>query len=37
MAWMTVEAAVAVTAGIMASSVALVGFGLDSVGRRKRR
>jgi divalent metal cation (Fe/Co/Zn/Cd) transporter len=31
MAWMTVEAAVAVTAGIMASSAALVGFGLDSV------
>jgi divalent metal cation (Fe/Co/Zn/Cd) transporter len=31
MAWMTVEAAVAVTAGILASSVALVGFGLDSV------
>lgn len=31
MAWMTVEAAVAVTAGIAASSVALVGFGLDSV------
>ena len=31
MAWMTVEAAVAVTAGIVASSIALVGFGLDSV------
>jgi divalent metal cation (Fe/Co/Zn/Cd) transporter len=31
MAWMTVEAAVAVSAGILASSVALVGFGLDSV------
>jgi divalent metal cation (Fe/Co/Zn/Cd) transporter len=31
MAWMTVEAAVAVTAGIVASSVALVGFGLDSL------
>jgi divalent metal cation (Fe/Co/Zn/Cd) transporter len=31
MAWMTVEAAVAVTAGIAASSIALVGFGLDSV------
>jgi divalent metal cation (Fe/Co/Zn/Cd) transporter len=31
MAWMTVEAAVAVTAGILASSAALVGFGLDSV------
>ena len=31
MAWMTAEAAVAVTAGVLASSVALVGFGLDSV------
>lgn len=31
MAWMVAEAAVAVTAGIMASSIALVGFGLDSV------
>jgi divalent metal cation (Fe/Co/Zn/Cd) transporter len=31
MAWMTVEAAVAITAGIIASSIALVGFGLDSV------
>jgi divalent metal cation (Fe/Co/Zn/Cd) transporter len=31
MAWMTAEAAVAVTAGILASSVALTGFGLDSV------
>jgi divalent metal cation (Fe/Co/Zn/Cd) transporter len=31
MAWMTVEAAVAITAGVIASSVALVGFGLDSV------
>jgi divalent metal cation (Fe/Co/Zn/Cd) transporter len=31
MAWMTVEAAVAVTAGVLASSVALIGFGLDSV------
>jgi divalent metal cation (Fe/Co/Zn/Cd) transporter len=31
MAWMTVEAAVAITAGLLASSVALVGFGLDSV------
>ena len=29
--WMTVEGAVAVTAGIVASSIALVGFGLDSV------
>ena len=28
---MTVEGAVAITAGIIASSVALVGFGLDSV------
>jgi len=31
MAWMTVEAAVAVVSGIIASSIALVGFGLDSV------
>jgi len=31
MAWMTAEAAVAVTAGLLASSIALVGFGLDSV------
>lgn len=31
MAWLTVEAAVAISAGILASSVALVGFGLDSV------
>jgi divalent metal cation (Fe/Co/Zn/Cd) transporter len=31
MAWMTVEAAVAIAAGILASSIALVGFGLDSV------
>ena len=31
MAWMTVEAAVAVAAGVIVSSVALVGFGLDSV------
>jgi divalent metal cation (Fe/Co/Zn/Cd) transporter len=31
MAWMTVEAAVAIVAGIIASSIALVGFGLDSV------
>ena len=29
MAWMTVEAAVAITSGIIASSIALVGFGLD--------
>jgi divalent metal cation (Fe/Co/Zn/Cd) transporter len=29
--WMTIEGAVAITAGIMASSIALVGFGLDSV------
>jgi divalent metal cation (Fe/Co/Zn/Cd) transporter len=28
--WMTIEGAVAITAGIVASSVALVGFGLDS-------
>jgi len=31
MAWMTVEAAVAIVAGIIASSIVLVGFGLDSV------
>jgi hypothetical protein len=31
MAWMTAEAAVAVAAGIAASSIALIGFGLDSV------
>ncbi len=31
MAWMTAEAAVAVTAGIVAGSIALVGFGFDSV------
>ncbi len=31
MAWMTVEAAVAITSGIIAASIALVGFGLDSV------
>ena len=31
MAWMTAEAAVAITAGVIASSIALVGFGLDSV------
>jgi len=31
LAWMTVEGAVAISAGLVASSVALVGFGLDSV------
>ena len=31
MAWMTAEAAVAIAAGIAASSIALIGFGLDSV------
>jgi divalent metal cation (Fe/Co/Zn/Cd) transporter len=31
MAWMVAEAGVAVTAGIIASSIALTGFGLDSV------
>jgi divalent metal cation (Fe/Co/Zn/Cd) transporter len=31
LAWMTVEGAVAIGAGIVASSIALVGFGLDSV------
>ncbi len=29
--WMSIEGAVAITAGILASSIALVGFGLDSV------
>ena len=29
--WMMIEAALAVTAGILAASIALVGFGLDSV------
>ena len=29
--WMTIEGAVAIVAGILASSIALVGFGLDSV------
>ena len=31
MAWMTVEAVVAITSGFVASSIALIGFGLDSV------
>ncbi len=31
MAWMTAEAAIAITAGVLASSIALTGFGLDSV------
>ena len=31
LAWMVAEAAVAVTAGVAAASIALVGFGLDSV------
>ncbi len=31
MAWMIVEAGVAIAAGVIASSIALVGFGLDSV------
>ena len=30
LAWMTVEGAVAIAAGLVASSIALVGFGLDS-------
>jgi hypothetical protein len=30
LAWMTVEGAVAVASGIVASSIALIGFGLDS-------
>lgn len=29
--WMTIEGAVAIAAGVVASSIALVGFGLDSV------
>lgn len=31
MAWMVIEASVAITAGVLASSIALTGFGLDSV------
>ncbi len=31
LAWMTVEGVVAVVAGVIASSIALIGFGLDSV------
>ena len=31
LAWMTVEAAVAIISGVIAASIALVGFGLDSV------
>jgi divalent metal cation (Fe/Co/Zn/Cd) transporter len=31
MVWMVAEAAVAITSGIIAASIALVGFGLDSV------
>ena len=31
MAWMVAEAAIAITAGVLASSIALTGFGLDSV------
>jgi divalent metal cation (Fe/Co/Zn/Cd) transporter len=31
LAWMTVEGAVAIIAGVVAGSVALIGFGLDSV------
>ncbi len=30
LAWMTVEGGVAIAAGLVASSIALVGFGLDS-------
>jgi divalent metal cation (Fe/Co/Zn/Cd) transporter len=30
LAWMTIEGAVAISAGLVASSIALVGFGLDS-------
>jgi divalent metal cation (Fe/Co/Zn/Cd) transporter len=31
MAWMVAEAGIAITAGVIASSIALTGFGLDSV------
>jgi divalent metal cation (Fe/Co/Zn/Cd) transporter len=31
MTWMVAEAAIAITAGVLAASIALVGFGLDSV------
>ena len=31
MAWLTVEAGVAIISGVIASSIALIGFGLDSV------
>jgi hypothetical protein len=31
MTWMVGEAVVAITAGVIAASIALVGFGLDSV------
>ena len=31
MTWMVAEATIAITAGLVAASVALVGFGLDSV------
>ena len=31
MAWMRIEAAVTIVSGILASSIALIGFGLDSV------
>ena len=31
LAWMTAEGAIAVTAGVLAGSIALIGFGLDSV------
>jgi divalent metal cation (Fe/Co/Zn/Cd) transporter len=31
LAWMTAEGAIAITAGIVAGSIALIGFGLDSV------
>jgi hypothetical protein len=37
LAWMTAEGAVAISAGVMASSIALVGFGLDSAIEVSRR
>jgi divalent metal cation (Fe/Co/Zn/Cd) transporter len=30
LAWMTAEGAIAITAGVLAGSIALVGFGIDS-------
>jgi divalent metal cation (Fe/Co/Zn/Cd) transporter len=30
LAWMTAEGAIAITAGVLAGSIALIGFGIDS-------